>query len=136
MAGRTDQMKVPGMAVRRFEAEAPFAEIDLPGDARVDHPLQGPVDRGTTDPRVFAANKIAQIIRAQMTLLAQEEVQYAVAFSGTLAAGRAQAGKLQGLRQSTLKDEPQPQVEVAFGFLMVKPPPVMVSTKSTSAPFR
>ena len=35
-----------------------------------------------------------------------------------------------------LNDDPQPQVELAFGFLMVKPPPVMVSTKSTSAPFR
>ena len=30
----------------------------------------------------------------------------------------------------------QPQVEVAFGFLMVNPPPVTVSTKSTSAPLR
>ncbi len=35
-----------------------------------------------------------------------------------------------------LNDDPQPQVDFAFGFLMVKPPPVMVSTKSTSAPFR
>ena len=33
-----------------------------------------------------------------------------------------------------VNDWPQPQVEVAFGFLMVKPPPVTVSTKSTSAP--
>src|SRR4029450_11521627 len=38
--------------------------------------------------------------------------------------------------QSTENDEPQPQVEVAFGFLIVNPPPVTVSTKSTSAPFR
>src|SRR3989454_4735521 len=37
---------------------------------------------------------------------------------------------------STENDWPQPQVDVAFGFLMVKPPPVTVSTKSTSAPFR
>ena len=29
-----------------------------------------------------------------------------------------------------------PQVDVAFGFLMVNPPPVIVSTKSTSAPLR
>ena len=33
-------------------------------------------------------------------------------------------------------DEPQPQVDLAFGFLMVKPPPVTLSTKSTSAPVR
>ena len=31
---------------------------------------------------------------------------------------------------------PHPQVDVAFGFLIVNPPPVTVSTKSTSAPFR
>ena len=39
-------------------------------------------------------------------------------------------------RNNALNDDPQPQVEEAFGFLMVNPPPVMVSTKSTSAPFR
>src|SRR5467141_1046684 len=37
---------------------------------------------------------------------------------------------------STLNDCPQPHVDVAFGFLIVKPPPVIVSTKSTSAPLR
>ena len=31
----------------------------------------------------------------------------------------------------TENDDPQPQVDLAFGFLMVKPPPVTVSTKST-----
>src|ERR1051326_7437040 len=31
----------------------------------------------------------------------------------------------------TLKDWPHPHVDVAFGFLIVKPPPVTVSTKST-----
>src|SRR6185436_19095169 len=36
----------------------------------------------------------------------------------------------------TLNEEPQPQVDLAFGFLIVKPPPVMLSTKSTSAPAR
>src|SRR6185436_7273041 len=39
-------------------------------------------------------------------------------------------------RQSTENDEPQPQVDVAWGFLIVNPPPVTVSTKSTSAPVR
>ena len=37
---------------------------------------------------------------------------------------------------SVEKDDPQPQVDLALGFLMVKPPPVTVSTKSTSAFFR
>ena len=77
-----------------------------------------------------------------MTLLTQKQVQDAVAFAGTLAAGRPEDGKIRkgGSQltscQSTVNDWPQPQVEVAFGFLIVKPPPVMVSTKSTSAPFR
>jgi hypothetical protein len=37
---------------------------------------------------------------------------------------------------SVEKDDPQPQVDLAFGFLIVNPPPVIVSTKSTSAFFR
>ena len=36
---------------------------------------------------------------------------------------------------SVENDEPQPQVDFAFGFLIVKPPPVIVSMKSTSAFF-
>src|SRR5262245_58657907 len=36
----------------------------------------------------------------------------------------------------TLNEEPQPHLDLALGFLMVKPPPVMLSTKSTSAPVR
>ena len=41
----------------------------------------------------------------------------------------------QGL-YSVEQDDPQPQVDLALGFLIVNPPPVMVSTKSTSAFFR
>ena len=37
---------------------------------------------------------------------------------------------------SVEKDDPQPHVDLAFGLLMVNPPPVMVSTKSTSAFFK
>src|SRR5712691_12965055 len=37
---------------------------------------------------------------------------------------------------SVEKEDPQPQVDLAFGFLIVNPPPVIVSTKSTSAPLR
>jgi hypothetical protein len=37
---------------------------------------------------------------------------------------------------SVEKDDPQPQVDLAFGFLNVNPPPVIVSTKPTSAFFR
>jgi len=35
-----------------------------------------------------------------------------------------------------VKDEPQPPVDFALGFLLVKPPTMLLSTKSTSAPFR
>ena len=96
MAHVADEMEMPWMPVGRFESRATFAEIDLAGDAGVDHPLQRAVDRGAADPRVFLVDEIAQIIRAQMTLLAQKEVQDAVAFAGTLAAGRAEAGEIQG----------------------------------------
>jgi hypothetical protein len=40
------------------------------------------------------------------------------------------------LRYSVEKDDPQPQVDLALGFLIVNPPPVIVSTKSTSAFFK
>ena len=36
----------------------------------------------------------------------------------------------------TVNEVPQPQVLFAFGLRIVKPPPDMLSTKSTSAPFR
>ena len=84
------------MPVRRFESRTTFAKIDLAGDSSVDHPLERSVHRGATDPRVFLVDEVAQIICAQMTLLAQKEIQDAVAFAGTLAAGRAEAGKIQG----------------------------------------
>ena len=136
MADVADEMKMARMAVGRLEARTALAEIDLAGDAGVDHPLQRAVDGGAADARILAAHEIAEIVRAQMALLAQEDIEDAVAFGGTLAAGRTQAGEIQRPRYSTLNDEPQPQVDVAFGFLIVKPPPVTVSTKSTSAPFR
>ena len=50
VAALADQMKVARMPVGVLEAEAAFAEIDLPRDARVDHPLQGAVDRRAADP--------------------------------------------------------------------------------------
>src|ERR1700733_15231448 len=41
-----------------------------------------------------------------------------------------------GAVYSVENEDPQPHVDFAFGFLIVNPPPVMVSTKSTSAFFR
>jgi hypothetical protein len=96
MAHVANEMEMSGMTVGRFEPGTTFAEIDLAGDSGVDHPLQRPVNGGATDPRVFFVDQVAQIICAQMTLLAQKEVQDAVAFAGALAAGRAEARKIQG----------------------------------------
>ena len=86
-----DEMKVARMAVGRLEPRAAFAEIDLAGDAGVDHPLQRAVDGGAADARVLAADEIEQIVGAEVTFLAQEDLEDAVALGGALAAGRAQA---------------------------------------------
>ena len=61
---------------------------------------------------------------------------------GTVARRLSRSWRICGLTRSlgrvysVEKDDPQPHVDLAFGFLMVKPPPVMVSMKSTSAFFR
>ena len=80
-------MKVARVAVRRLEARTAFAEIDLAGDAGVDHPLQRAVDGGAADAGVLAADEIEQIVRAEMTFLTQEDVEDAIALAGALAAG-------------------------------------------------
>src|SRR4051794_13133908 len=56
--------------------------------------------------------------------------------STTIVADRRDEAHACIVRYSVEKDDPQPQVDVAFGFLIVNPPPVIVSTKSTSAFFR
>ena len=48
----------------------------------------------------------------------------------------ASFGATAALRRYTENDEPHPQVDFAFGFLIVNPPPVTLSTKSTSAALR
>ena len=45
-------------------------------------------------------------------------------------------GRKMTLARYTENDEPHPQVDTAFGFLIVNPPPVTVSAKSTSAALR
>ena len=79
------------MPVRVLEAELAFAEIDLAGDAGLDHPLQRAVDGGAADALVFAADEVDQIVGADVALLPQEDVDDEVALAGALAAGRAQA---------------------------------------------
>ena len=146
VAGLADQVEVARMAVGMLEAEAAFAEVDLARDAGFLHPQQRAVDGGAADAVIFALDQVDQIVSAQVSLLLEERVDDQVAFTGSLRTGRAKAIQIGNGRAGghdpelsflyAENEEPQPQVEVAFGFLIVKPPPVMVSTKSTSAPLR
>ena len=88
VAGLADQMEVPRVPVRVLEAEAALAEIDLAGDARIDHPLERAVDRGAADPLVFAADDVEEIVGAEVPLLLEEHVQDEVALARPLGARR------------------------------------------------
>src|SRR5262249_48367421 len=91
IAGLADQVKVARMPVRVLEAETPFTEVDLAGNARFLHPLQRAVDGGAGDPLVFLFDERDQIVSAQMSLLLEEHVDDQVALAGTFRAGRAEA---------------------------------------------
>src|SRR5262249_18436400 len=95
MAHVADEVEMTGMSVRRFESRPSLAKIDFTGDSGADHPLQRAVNRRTADPGIFFVDEIAQVIGAQMTFLAQKEVQDAVAFARPLAALRNEPGEVQ-----------------------------------------
>ena len=90
-AGLADQMEVPRVAVGVLEAEPALAEVHLPGDAGVHHPLQRAIDRRAADPRVLAADERDEIFRAEVPLLLEEDPHDEVALAGAapseLAAG-------------------------------------------------
>src|SRR5262249_20115378 len=88
ITGLASEVIVPRMAVGVLEAKASLAEVDVAGAARFHHPLQGAVDGGAADPLVFASNEVEEVVRAQVSLLAEEHVQYLLAFAGPLAASR------------------------------------------------
>ena len=90
-------MKVARMAVRLLEAEAAFAEIDLAGDPRIHHPLQGAIDRGAADAAIFLADQIDEVVGAEVPFLAEERIDDEVAFAGALAASRAHAFDINGV---------------------------------------
>ena len=107
-----------------------------------------------------------QFVGAEMSALAQEDIDDEVALAGAATAGgpmrfdelqsattwahqSCAPARTHARRPDTrhrrapsrtvsyaLNDDPQPQVDLAFGFLMVNPPPMLLSTKSTSAPCR
>ena len=80
-----------GVTIRRLETRSAVAEIHLARDAGADHPLQRAVHGGAPDARILATDEIAQIVRAQMTLLADEDIEDSIALGGALAAGWPQA---------------------------------------------
>jgi hypothetical protein len=84
-------MKMPGMPVRMFEAEPTLAEVDLAGDPGINHPLERAIDRSPADPLILTADQIDEVLRREMALLPEEDVDDEVPFARPLAAGRAEA---------------------------------------------
>src|SRR5215212_10112116 len=82
-------MKVPGVAVRLLETEAPLPEIHLPGNAGFGHPLKRAVNRRPADAMVFLANEVDEIVGAEVPLLAEEHSDDKIALAGAFGAGRA-----------------------------------------------
>ena len=85
-----NQVEMAGVAKRRLEARMPLAEIHLARDSGADHPLQRAVHRRPADARILAAHELAEIIRAQMPFLTQENLENPIALARSLAARRAQ----------------------------------------------
>src|SRR5262249_38954978 len=97
VADGADQVEMARMPVRRLVPRAPFAEVDFPRDAGVDHPLQRPVDRRTADPGRGAVDALEQILGADVPLLADEHLNDAIALGRTLTPSgpkRGEIGKL------------------------------------------
>ena len=69
-----DQMEVTGLTVGMLEPESPFAEVHLAGNARIDHPLERAINRGTTDPVIVPPDQINEVVSTEMPFLPQEDV--------------------------------------------------------------
>jgi hypothetical protein len=83
-----DEMEMAGMSVRMLEAKPPFAEIDLPGNAGFNHPLQRAVNRGAADSLILPPDQIDQIFGGEVTLLPQKDIDDEITLARALAAGR------------------------------------------------
>lgn len=94
IARLADEMKVPGMAIGMLETESPLAEVDLPGNPGVDHPLERSIDGGPADPLIFAANEVNEVIGAEVTLLAHEHIDNLFPLTRPFAAGRLERQKV------------------------------------------
>ena len=81
-----------------FEPESPLPEIDLSGDTSINHPLECPVDRGTTDLVILGADQFDQVIGAEVPLLAKEDVDDKLTFRRAPAPGQSETFKVIRLR--------------------------------------
>src|SRR5262245_17350558 len=86
MTALADQVEVARLAVRMLETESTLAEIHFAGDAGVNHPLERPVHRRATDSMVFASDQIDEVVGAEVSLLAEEDVDDLFALARALAA--------------------------------------------------
>ena len=89
VAGLANQVEVPRVAVGVFEPEPSFAEVDLPSDTRIHHPLEGAVHRRPADTAIFFADQIDKVVGTEVTFLTEEGVDDEIAFAGSLASSRA-----------------------------------------------
>jgi hypothetical protein len=80
VARRANEVEMAGVTVRRLESGTALPEIDLPGDAAIDHPLERAIDRGAANARMLTANEIEEVVRTQVTFLFQEGPQDLFAF--------------------------------------------------------
>src|SRR5258705_11951324 len=87
-------MEMARLTIGVFETEPALAEIDFAGDASVHHPLQRAIDGGAADALIFAADEIHEIIRTQVTFLAQEHVDDLFPLAGPLAAVRLEPAEI------------------------------------------
>jgi hypothetical protein len=92
MARRADEMKMTGMPIGRLVSRSALAKVDLPGDAGFDEALQCAIDRSAADAWIVSADQLEKIVRAEVRLLPQEDVENAVALDGVLAARRTDGG--------------------------------------------
>ena len=155
-----DEVEVRRVTVRVLEADNALDRLDASCEAGLGHPLQRAIDGRAADVPIVAPNHLDEVVRAEVSFVAEERVDDQVALGRTpgatvaarrersmgdcVAMARPGAGARDRARSApgpaitgyTLKDDPQPQVDFAFGLRMVNPPPEMLSTKSTSAPLR
>ena len=79
---------MPGITVGRIEPGAALAEIHLASDARLDHPLQRPIDGRPPDSGRLLADEIEEIVGAQVAFLFEKDPEDAIALAGAFAACR------------------------------------------------